>query len=70
LEANFRGQVQVHYYDALNPAVRTEHAERMQSFEQKRWPYPIALVNGEVVSVGSVSSFVLFETVQSAQHGG
>ena len=54
------------YYDALSPQVRVEHAERMRGFEQRRWPYPVALVDGEVISVGALSAFSLLQAVERA----
>jgi disulfide oxidoreductase YuzD len=59
----------VRYYDALSPQVRDEHQERMKGFEERRWPYPVSLVDGQVISVGSLSVYALIQAVEQAQRG-
>ncbi len=53
----FPGAVEVRYYDTLSPQVREAHAARMEQFAARHWPYPISIVEGEVVSVGGISVF-------------
>jgi hypothetical protein len=58
---------EVHYYDALSPQVQAAHGERMKDFEKRRWPYPVALVDGQVITVGSLSVYALVQAVEQAR---
>jgi hypothetical protein len=64
MEAYFPGTVEVRYYDALSPDVRAAHEERMRGFEECHWPYPVSLVAGEVISVGTLSVYALVQAVE------
>jgi hypothetical protein len=41
----------------------------MKGFEERRWPYPVSLVDGQVISVGSLSVYALIQAVEQAQRG-
>lgn len=41
----------------------------MEDFQARRWPYPVALVGGQVISVGSLSVYALLQAVEQAQQG-
>ena len=64
MEDYFPGAVEVRYYDALSPQVRAEHGEQMRQFEKLHWPYPVSLVDGEVISIGALSVYSLVEVVE------
>ncbi len=51
------------YYDALSPDVREAQGARLQHFAERRWPYPISVVGGEVISVGGLSVFGLLQAI-------
>lgn len=67
MESVFPGEVDVFYLDVFSPQVRGTHEERLQQFEERHWPYPISMVNGEIVSVGSISVFALARAVEKAR---
>jgi len=68
MEAYFPGTVEVRYYDALSSDVRAAHEERMKDFEERRWPYPVSLVEGEVISVGALSVYSLVQAVERVKY--
>ena len=68
MEAYFPGAVEVRYYDALSAAVRAVHEEQMKGFEERHWPYPVSLVNGEVISVGTLSVYSLVQAVEHVKY--
>jgi len=39
----------------------------MDEFQDRRWPYPVVLVDGQVLSVGSVSVYALLQAVEQAR---
>jgi len=65
--STFPGAVEVRCYDTLSPQVRAVQAGRLRKFEEHRWPYPVSLVGGEVVSIGSLSAFSLLQAVERAR---
>ena len=67
MEDYFPGAVEVRYYDALSPDVRAAHEERIKAFAERRWPYPVALVEGKVISVGSLSVYALVQAVEQVR---
>ena len=59
--------MEVRYYDALSAEVREAQGARLQQFAEHRWPYPISVVGGEVVSVGGISVFGLLQVIDRLQ---
>jgi disulfide oxidoreductase YuzD len=70
MKSVFPGEVDVSYLDVFSPQVRDLHRERMQQFEERSWPYPISMVDGQVVSIGSVSVFALARAVERVRRRG
>lgn len=65
----FPGAVEVRYYDALAPEMREAHAARLDLFARRHWPYPISLIDGEVVAVGGISVFGLLQAIGRVRWG-
>ncbi len=67
METLFPGDIEVRYYDTLASEVRATQEDRLQLFEQRRWPYPISLVDGEIASIGSLNTFALIAAARRAR---
>jgi hypothetical protein len=39
----------------------------MKDFQERRWPYPVAVVDGQVISVGSLSVYAMIQAVEQAR---
>lgn len=58
------------YVDVRAGELEEAQLTQREQFEQRRWPYPISLVDGEVVIVGSISVFPLAQAVERARQRG
>ena len=55
----FPDQVRVEYYDAALPEVQAQFSEVVDQARQRYWPYPLVLVNDQLVLAGDVNVYRL-----------
>lgn len=62
----FPDQVRVEYYDAALPEVQAQFAHVMDEARQRYWPYPLVLVNDQLVLAGDVNVYRLSKLIREA----
>lgn len=55
----FPDQVRVEYYDAALPEVQAQFSQVVEEAKQRYWPYPLVLVNDQLVLAGDVNVYRL-----------
>jgi disulfide oxidoreductase YuzD len=60
----FPDQVRVEYYDAALPEVRAHFCEVVEEARQRYWPYPLVLVNDQLVLAGDVNVYRLSKFIR------
>lgn len=59
----FGDQVDVTYYDAALPEVKTQFADVLEQAASRYWPHPLVLFKGRVVMAGDVDAYGLSRLV-------
>ncbi len=65
-ESVYGARVLVSYHDAVLPNVRAQFSALISEAEQRRWPYPLVLVDDEPVMAGHVDAYGLMRIVNEA----
>lgn len=60
----FPDQVRVEYYDAALPEVQAQFSQVVEEAKQRYWPYPLVLVNDQLVLAGDVNVYRLSRFIQ------
>jgi disulfide oxidoreductase YuzD len=68
IERVYGDRVSVDYYDAAEPAVRTDFNQVVAQAEEHYWPYPLVLVNEKPVMAGHVDAYGLMGLLREEFH--
>jgi disulfide oxidoreductase YuzD len=60
----FPDQVRVEYHDAAVPAVQAQFSQVVDEARQRYWPYPLVLVNDQLVLAGDVNVYRLSKFIR------
>lgn len=63
LTQSFGEAARVDYHDAAFESVRDEFSDLMAQAQGYGWPYPLVLIDDEVVMVGGANEFRIFAAV-------
>jgi disulfide oxidoreductase YuzD len=59
----FGNQVDITYHDAALEEVREQFADALEEAANRYWPYPLVLMQGQVVMAGHIDAYRLSEWI-------
>jgi len=70
LQRMFGGQIDMAYYDMALPEVQSQFDHIAREAEDHCWPYPLVLMDDQIVIAGDVNVYRLSALVQRALQSG
>jgi disulfide oxidoreductase YuzD len=58
--------VQISYYDAASSQTQEQFSEVIEEAKRRYWPYPLVLLDGQIVMAGDVNTYAISRLVSQA----